>query len=198
MDIAAQPDYPFFFMQVNALNVTSDFLEHMGIKFIWASTPCQAYSRANEHLRQKGRTYPDLISPTRDLLSQSGLPWCMENVPGAPLRADLKLCGAMFKLRVIRHRDFEISGFKARQLPHRKHQGSAKAGDYVTVAGNGGNDSEHNYTILNGMEDASQLKVWQHAMGIDWIRDRKHLREAVPPAYSEYIFRQFMKGAQSK
>lgn len=193
-DIAPQRDYPFFFMQANALNLTRDFLEHMGIKFIWASPPCQQYSQANQHLRQKGRKYPDLIGATRDLLSESGVPWCMENVPGAPLRADINLCGEMFKLKVIRHRNFEISGFKATPLAHRKHQGLAKDGCYVTVAGNGGNDAEHNYTLLNGMEGASQLKVWQSAMGIEWIRDRKHLREAVPPAYSEYIFRQFLKG----
>ena len=30
------------------------------------------------------------------------------------------------------------------------------------------------------------------AMGIDWITDRKMLAEAVPPAYAEYIGRQFI------
>jgi DNA (cytosine-5)-methyltransferase 1 len=128
---------------------------------------------------------------TKELLLDSGIPFVIENVAGSPIRKDLMLCGEMFGLRVIRHRYFEIHGFEVGQIAHPKHRGLVRDGFYVTIAGNGGNDPYHNYMTLRDMEFGSQLACWQHAMGIDWISSRKTLREAVPPAYSEYIMNQF-------
>jgi DNA (cytosine-5)-methyltransferase 1 len=49
---------------------------------IHASPPCQAYSDLQ---KQNKREYPDLIEPVRELLEETGLPYVIENVEGAPL-----------------------------------------------------------------------------------------------------------------
>jgi len=199
VDINPQPEYPFIFVQNDVTKMMFPYYEDFYAQFdlIWASPPCQAYSYAARRWHNEGRSYPDLISRTRKILLDSGKPFIIENVPGSPIRKDLMLCGEMFGLKVIRHRYFEIHGFKVPQPNHKKHRGLVKDGYYVTVAGHGGNDSKHNYCKLNGLENKSKLEVWQHAMGIDWITDKKMLAQAVPPAYSKYIGEMFLKNINS-
>lgn len=171
-------DYPFL---NKFLLEDVRFLSTNGMKaadLIWASPPCQAYCWS---VWNKRKDYPDLVSCTRDLLIRSGKPYVIENVPLAPIRKDLLLCGEMFGLGVIRHRVFEIHGFSVRQPDHIKHRGAVKKGYYVSVAGHGG-------------DGKASLSIWQHAMGIDWIKDKKALTQAVPPAYAEYIGKEFIKG----
>ena len=83
--------------------------------FVWASPPCQAYSRIipasqrelhQERWRQEGR-HADMVPLTRALLQRSGKPYIIENVVGAPLQNPVTLCGTMFGLSVFRHRLFE-------------------------------------------------------------------------------------------
>ncbi len=33
------------------------------------------------------------------------------------------------------------------------------------------------------------VSLWQKAMGIDWTSARREIRQAIPPAYTEYIGR---------
>jgi len=205
IDILPQPEYPFDFMEADIMNFQGNFYEKIirgieglchGFDFIWASPPCQEYSIASLKHRNNGKTYPDLISATRQLLQRIGKPFVIENVPPAPMRKDLLLCGEMFGLRVIRHRIFEVSGFRVKQLKHKKHKGTVANGHYVTVAGNGGNSNGHNYCKLRGLEKLSKLRIWQHAMGINWITDLKMLAQAVPPAYSKHIAQQFFQNKE--
>lgn len=122
-------EWPAVFHQADALLVldeilkaqrgaVSSMLDHMGlgpIDFIWASPPCQAHSALRA--LQPGKKYPDLIPATRDRLVASGIPYAIENVPGAPLGGWLALlCGTMFGLQtpdgraeLRRHRLFETS-----------------------------------------------------------------------------------------
>ena len=149
---------------------------------IHASPVCKGFSFATYFHPGARDKHPDLITPTRELLEQTGLPWVIENVPGAPLRKDLVLCGEMFGLRVHRHRIFEVSGFAAMAPPHQKHRlKGAKHNCHIEeghtriVAGNYANH-----------DDASD------AMGIDWMT-RKELAQAIPPAYTEFIGHQLMQ-----
>src|SRR5262245_29670527 len=96
VDINPQPNYPFHVVRDDALEFlrTGSWVDRYDA--IHASPPCQAYSvlrRANPDAQ-----YPDLIAPTRELLEQTGLPWVIENVPGAPLAYSIELCGSMFGL----------------------------------------------------------------------------------------------------
>lgn len=189
VDIIFQRDYPFWFYHADVRKLSSSWVSEYD--FAWASPPCQAWSQGSRHLRDRGKEYPRLIEFTRELLLDSGIPFAIENVPGAPMRKDLVLCGKMFGLRILRHRNIEVHGFHVQELEHVRHEGTVKAGDFVTVAGNGGNDHFHNYTSLRDLSFDSQLACWQYAMDIDWIRDRKTLREAVPPAYAQYVMEQY-------
>jgi len=112
VDQAAQPRYcGDAFIQADAITVPLD-----GYDFIWASPPCQAFSRLR-HLHPK--THPNLIPETREKLVGSGIAYCIENVAEAPLGESgflIVLCGTMFGLRtkngraeLRRHRLFETS-----------------------------------------------------------------------------------------
>jgi DNA (cytosine-5)-methyltransferase 1 len=176
VDIARNPHYPFPFIHWDALEVRPGSLQRYDL--IWSSPPCQRWTKL---AGQNGTRmqHPDCISPIRQLLQTAGVPWIMENVPQAPIRADVLLCGSMFDLALIRHRHFEISGFTAAQPEHRAHHSEA-----ITVTGHGGGSSSR-----DGMIGVGNKAAWIAAMGIDWMPTRK-MSQAVPPAYAEYLGRQ--------
>ena len=91
VDTMPQPRYPFRFIRADALEFPLD-----GFDLICASPPCQAYTAAR-HIR--GNEHPRLIGPIRERLAASGIPWVLENVPGAPLINPVMLCGGMFGLK---------------------------------------------------------------------------------------------------
>ena len=178
VDIEPQPNYPFVFVQDDAL----EYLKEHGHKydFIHASPPCQAYS-IGARWRGTAKNHPEYIDITRELLMKVDKPYVIENVPGAPIDKDLKLCGTMFGLKVIRHRYFEIKPEILILTSVCKHNGTVRNGDFVTVAGHGGDNIAGNFT----------LKSWQQAMGINWMK-KEELAEAIPPAYTEFIGRQIL------
>ncbi|MFI6325106.1 DNA cytosine methyltransferase [Nonomuraea sp. NPDC050556] len=173
VDIAPQPRYPFTYLQADALEVLSDRKFLAQFDLIHASPPCQAHTQAQPI---QGRRHPDLIAPTRRLLRTSGRQWIMENVPGAPLRPDLILCGSIFpELRdgpygIKRHRWFEFSDMpdELALVPPCDHPPKV-----VSVFGHGG-------ARYHGVEQ------WRRVMGISWA-SRDELAEAIPPAYTHYI-----------
>lgn len=185
VDIAPQPNYPFEFHQLDALDVLRDCPDWMfPAAAVHASPPCQASSALTKGNRQRAGwadEHVDLIPATRDLLDATGLPYVIENVQGSELRRDLTLCGEMFGLGVIRHRYFELGGWTMPQPAHVKHRGRVRGwrhgqyfdGPYVQVYGRGG-----------GKGTPAE---WQAAMGIGWTADPDELREAIPPAYTEHI-----------
>lgn len=172
IDIRPQPRYPFRFIQADALRPPVR-LEDFGL--IWASPPCQAYIRSGT-VNKAGR--PRLIEPVRDMLTASGVPWIIENVPGAPIRADISLCGSHFGLAIRRHRVFETSWRAFSLLPPCDHS--------VPVTGVYGNPHGKR-GAWPGMLP-SDADTWALAMGIDWMAATE-LTQAIPPAYSEFIGR---------
>lgn len=97
--------YPGRFIQGDALDYVRRHAHEYDV--IHASPPCQAHSALTQGTN-RGRQYPQVIPQTRAALTDTGKPWVIENVAGAPIRHDLMLCGEMFGLSVIRHRFFEI------------------------------------------------------------------------------------------
>jgi DNA (cytosine-5)-methyltransferase 1 len=176
VDNRPMPSNPHEFIQADAI----EYLAEHGHEFdaIHASPPCQAFSITRNIWKYDGK-HPELIEPVRDLLIQSGKPYIIENVPGAPLRNPVVLCGLMFGLRVYRHRLFE-SNVLLFQPNHVKHVERAsygrtpKNGEFYTISGHFG-----------GVEGA------RLAMGIDWMT-RTDLAQAIPPAYTEYLGAQLM------
>ena len=162
-----------------------------GFDAIHASPPCQAHtSMSNRYRGQGGKadSHPDLIAPIRALLETSGVPWVIENVPGAAasMRDPFTLTGGMFGLRVHRPRLFESSILiLAPSKP-------AIRRDTVGVFGKHP-DGRRLWTRKDGsMQRAARgLADAQDAMGMPWA-DWRGCAEAIPPAYTEYIGRALM------
>ncbi|MEV6109634.1 DNA methylase [Streptomyces sp. NPDC051940] len=193
VDIAPRPNYPFPYHRGDALTVLADLISSGEIRryaAVHASPPCQdqcALTVGTNRSQGWGGTHEDLVAPTRSLLDASGLPYVIEQPNGrAEIRKDLTLCGEMFGLSVIRHRNFELGGWTAPRPAHRPHRGRVRGwrhgrfydGPYVAAYGNGG-----------GKPSVAEL---QAALGIDWTDVREELTEAIPPAYSEHIGRAFL------
>ena len=192
IDINVQTEYPFGFKRMDVFDLPLNYFKQFD--FIWASPPCQAYTWATFCWKKINKIkYPDLMKSTRELLLKIDKPYVIENVIGAPLRKDLILDGRMFGLKVIRKRVFELHKFWCLAPCIATKSGKVKDGDFVTVAGHGGNFPGCNKNNLKDMKGKSTIEIWQMAMGIDWITDKKMLCEAVPPAYAKYIGEQFLK-----
>jgi DNA (cytosine-5)-methyltransferase 1 len=177
VDIEPQPSYPFEFIQHDALALDPAFVA--GFDAVHASPPCQAYTGMQRiNTRSLKRDHPRLIEPTRALLKASGLPYVMENVPGAPLLDPHVICGSMFGLGVRRHRLFETNFWLI--LPQCRHKESARPiavyGDHPQQPG------DKTYRVNR----ARTLAEGREAMGIDWMGWRE-LTQAIPPAYTRLI-----------
>mgnify|MGYP001349792537 CR=1 FL=1 len=199
VDIKPQPNYPFEFIQADALEILKDLDFISQFSVIHASPPCQAYSRVKglSKARNNGKygNHPDLIAPTRELLLKTGKPYVIENVPGSPLINPIKLFGSQFKnLYTQRERWFESNiSLREPNEPPRKMKtpppgnGIGEDGS-ISICGSGG---------VRGL-NAKQIRLyWGFAMGgIDWMT-RKELVEAIPPAYTEFIGKQLMEYLKS-
>ena len=189
-DIARRPNYPFAYHHGDAPAYLAALIDSGEIEryaFVHASPPCQAkraLTVGTNRSRGWGGRHEDLVAPTRELLEMASLPYVMEQPNGrAGIRRDLTLCGEMFGLGVIRHRNFELGGWTIEQPAHVPHRGRVRGwrhghfydGPYVAAYGNGG-----------GKPTIGEL---QAAMGMDWTDLREELTEAIPPAYTEYIGR---------
>jgi DNA (cytosine-5)-methyltransferase 1 len=173
VDIRPQPRYPFPFVQADAMTLAVNPLE---FDLIHASPPCQLFSRAGK-LREAQGGQPstlDLLTPTRTMLQEIGVPYVIENVPGSPMDG-VSICGSSFGLDVRRHRLFE-SALPLMALPCRHSAQGRPVGVYHVMGDE----------IPQGGRTAKTLDEAQTAMGIDWM-EWSELKEAVPPAYTEFI-----------
>lgn len=174
----------------DAIDVLQDVEFLRSFDFVHASPPCQTHTRA-QHLRDaqgKSTSKVDLIPQTRDGLNAAGVRYAIENVPGAPIRKDLLLCGSMFPTLHVtdatgrrwlqRHRIFELSGIPVMMQPECDHAGAGvrPLGVYASKADN----------IPSGGQTARTLEEGRALMGIDWM-SWSALVEAIPPAYTEHI-----------
>jgi len=184
VDLKPQPRYPFAFVQGDALCPPVE-LERFDA--IHASPPCQAYSRSRFWWNTP-KDHPDLLPETRALLERAGRPWVIENVPGAPMRADVIVCGSMFGLRVRRHRLFEMSPAPDLALvPPCDHSIPA-----IRVYGHCG---VHNRPDRWG--NGSTIAHWRASMGIRWM-GVYGLSQAIPPAYTEMIGRLLLRAINAR
>src|SRR5258707_18456 len=119
VDISPQNHFPFEFIQADAISYALENVSHFDA--IHASPPCQQYSMAAQSQRNNGKVYPDLLPTTRAALQKTGKPFVIENVKGAPMRPDLKLCGCLFGLNLRRERWFETSWHELSLLPTCQH-----------------------------------------------------------------------------
>lgn len=200
VDINPQPNYPYEFVQADALSLVVDRFGQWrchtvdgrlyvvgAIDAAHASPPCQGYTALTTGTNAGRSARPRLVAATRALLNGTGKPYVIENVQGSDVRRDATLCGEMFGLAVIRHRYFEIGGWSYSPPCHIPHRGRVQGwrhgvyhdGPYFAVYGDGGGKGT--------------VAEWQQAMGIDWTDNRVELAEAIPPAYTNHIGLQLME-----
>ena len=183
VDIKPQPHYPFKFYQADALEFPLE-----GYDAYHASPPCQRWSRAISQLIGHRKEHPDLLTPTRDILLQANKPFVIENVVGSPLENYIQLEGTMFGLRVKKVRNFELHGFEIWFLPGKflNTRGMIKAGKLVGIV-------QHS-CYPNEKVKREHLAV---AYEMEWNCTRHELRQAIPPAYTEYIGGYLLKALAS-
>jgi DNA (cytosine-5)-methyltransferase 1 len=170
VDLEPQPRYPFRFTQADALTFPLS-----GFDLIHASPICKDYS-ATAVLNEA--RHPRQIEAFRERLIGSGIPYVIENVPGAPLRSPITLCGAMFPgLRVYRHRLFETS-FPLAAPPDPQHRWPlAKMGRPVRPG-----------EFMQPVGHFSDVVAARAAMRIPWMV-RDELAQAIPPDYTLHVGR---------
>lgn len=157
--------------------------------FIHASAPCQLFSPTRTLTPGASHRRVDLLTPLLKVVKER-YPhklWIIENVPQAPMYTRkhqiLRLCGSSFpglcgfdERRLLhRHRHFRLHNFL---VPKRncEHNGYKPLGVYGSL----------NSEVPGGGEIAANQKEAQKLMGIGWLSWRG-LKEAIPPAYTEYI-----------
>jgi DNA (cytosine-5)-methyltransferase 1 len=184
VDNRPQPHYPYEFVQADALEFPLDRFDA-----IHASPPCQTYSAYRRKGMGVGDGYPDLIADMRHRLIRALVPWVIENVPGAPLRDPIQLCGSSFGLDVRRHRLFE-SNFGLLLAPPCAHGQQAPRFAPAT------NRTNPRRTVEIGVWRIP-LATQQTAMGIDWMT-LPELSQAIPPAYTQWIGEQLIAHLREK
>lgn len=165
VDINPQPNYPFDFVQTDALTFS-----FAGFDAVHASPPCQRWLGVPFALG--AGTYPDLLAPIRERLIAAGIPWVIENVPTAPLQGFV-LCGSTFGLPVVRHRLFETSApmLAPSACPQRSwKRGTGHAGTYPYAHG-------------------AWRPAWrEHVLPVVWPwMTLEEAGDAIPPDYTKWI-----------
>lgn len=182
-------DYPFRMRIADAVDslramlVYKPFFESYDA--IHISPPCQRYATGTKNPDK----HPDLVPVVQELLDEIGKPYIIENVPGAPLRNPVQLCGSGFGLGVRRHRHFE-SNVPLVGMPCDHESQGTPIGVYGDHP-----DRKRQWRPTTGTSRgvrAATLAEGREAMGIDWM-DWKDLTQAIPPAYTEHLGRQLLQ-----
>lgn len=185
VDINPQPNFPFEFIQADAMTVSLE-----GFDAIHASPPCQFNLTAlNAVNRMLGRVadHSDLILETRARLLAQCVPYVIENVVGAKLLNPVRICGSSFALPIRRHRLFESNVFLL--APQCEHDREHEAKYWTSFAPKGKRTKSR---VVQVYGNGGERHEWGPALGIDWMTPDE-LTQAIPPAYTEHIGRQLIE-----
>lgn len=202
--------YPFPSWRGDAMEVLDRLLDGGKIAFnsgetlglhdfavITASPPCQPYSVTKV---THSNVHAELLKPVRTALRNTGLPYVIENVVGAPMKTPVTLCGTMFRmvakdtdgrmLYLRRHRLFESNEWIVPKGRCRCAEFDRRGIGVGGVYGHGANDRAYAKNVKRG--GYTPIKdVRSELMGVDWMTERG-LSQAIPPAYTEFLGRQLI------
>jgi DNA (cytosine-5)-methyltransferase 1 len=147
------------------------------------SPPCQPYSRTRTMPGAGGAAkFPALVPDVRELFTATGLPYVIENVPGAPMVNPVMLCGRAYGLASARHRLFESNVWLM-------SAGCACGRDSgIPICGHGVPSS---YRRRTGR--SPDLPERRAAIGAPEWMTRDGLRESIPPAFTQHIGAQLLE-----
>lgn len=194
VDSTPQPRYPFPLHVGDVLDVLDALVDGAPVLFgdrrhvladfsaVAASPPCHDHTTLAALSGTDGTAH--LLEATRRHLVALGLPYVIENVPGAPLIDPLQLCGTEFGLQAVcrdgvlrvlrRHRHFE-SNVWLMGAGGCAHGTSPVLGFYGT-----GGSGQMTRGFKGHPTDAPT------ALGIDWMTTAG-LAQAIPPAYTQHV-----------
>lgn len=189
VDQQPQPDYPFRFVQADAMDVLADSGFLAGFDVVHASPPCQGESVSK--VLNKGVQHERLLQPTLNALITLKAPWVVENVPGADVLTEfprVRVCGSAFDLRIRRHRWFWSNVPLFGTVCNHATQKGRLVGVYGASDGLYPDGFKHPGT-RRGPRQVTTPEA-REVMGMPWVTNRRGLTEAIPPAYTEWIGRQ--------
>jgi DNA (cytosine-5)-methyltransferase 1 len=131
-----------------------------------ASPICLGYANVTAW-RGDPASHPRQLVPIIERLTAAGVPAVVENVPEALDTWDEVLCGSSFGLPVKRHRGFLRIGWSAFGLLH---------------------PCQHHGLMPFAHKNE---RAYADAMGCTWMT-KTEARQAIPPAYTEYIGAQLL------
>jgi DNA (cytosine-5)-methyltransferase 1 len=191
VDINPQPRYPFEFHQGDAMTWPLD-----GFDAIHASPPCRDHSALAAVMGAVGTGW--MLAGTRARLTDTGIPYVIENVEGADMPGSLVLCGTEFGLCTVdqegntrwlkRHRRFEsnilLMGAGGCHCHGRRIGG---------VYGNGGGSPRTQIGKGGRRRGGYQLGADQARaiLGVPWM-NRDEAAQAIPPAFTCFLGEQLM------
>jgi site-specific DNA-cytosine methylase len=196
VDIERWDCYPGETIEADALAVLRGEVEEVdprSFDAIHASPPCHAFSSISRptsvsHGVDPDGAYTDLLTPTVELLDGIGVPYIVENVPGAGRATgfDLLLCGTQFGLPVRRHRLFRFGHWEGPMMApyscaHRRDR---------TIASPYSSSSRK----AHGMTYGEVERAYLDGLGLEHVpnyayegRVQSGMLEAIPPAYTEWL-----------
>lgn len=185
VDIEFQPDYPFTFIQADAMTFPLE-----GFDAYHSSPPCDDHSALAVVNAEKGTGW--MLPATLERFAALDAPWVVENVEMADMPGAVTLCGTEFGLKARMD-----DGREVWLKRHRKFRSN------VWLWGAGGCNC-HGKPIIgvygggaggprNGAgRGPGAARAAREVMGIGWM-NRDQLDRAIPPAYTEYIGAQLLE-----
>ncbi len=168
--------YPYKFELADMRDIPAAFLRK-NFDLVHLGAPCQRWSKMLACRPGLALEYPDLITPVRPVLIESGLPFVIENVEGSPLIDPIWLCGFMFGKELYRHRGFETgNGLAVPPLRHPEHvKRASKAGHWEPG------------TVMSIAGHVAPIGLARELMGMTRYVPREQLTEAAPAYYTAYV-----------
>jgi DNA (cytosine-5)-methyltransferase 1 len=217
VDIEPQPNYPFPMVVADAVQWAKLIIEFLRPDAVAGSPPCQFGSDLQY---RTGRQYPQLIEPFRAAIASTGLPYVIENVESARVRAILcdpvRLCGSLLpeppivdSLLMRRHRLFETNwGFeqpvshgadgKARSCLCAWGKKTGLWRGFINVHGGGAyREGRKPDGSRDGHGNKASFAEAQQLLRVDWMTQHG-MNESAPWAYTEQIGRALAEHLQER
>lgn len=200
VDFVTRRDRPkgVHFVKADVSDILKDLEFLRSFQLVHSSPPCKENTRLTGLRDAQGGQpiHKDMLVEVRTALDLAGVPYILENVPGAAMRPDVVLCGCMFDLHthdsrgerrwLKRPRMFELGGWGlygwGLQPEHVDHR---RLGRPLGVYGSRGD------VIPGGGQTAETLAQARELLGAPWM-SWASATQAIPPAYTEYLGREAM------
>lgn len=194
VDWAVQDRYPYEMVVDDALDVCRQLLRGHKVAgrfltdfdVIHSSPPCQQFSQLSI-ARGDGTQdkYPNLLPETKELMQAMGRPYIIENVEQAPMdESAVTLCGTQFGSFYRWHRKFDCS-FPVGTLKCDHNRATTYASPFTMP-----NYNRIKADFGDSINPEARFHKWR---GIYWTNSNKEKREALPPVYTEYIGKEFLR-----